>query len=250
MPAVGGAVNWFEDEFGFVEKEAGSFEGVRKAFVVDEAPDGEITLTSTANGRAFAVGPFETPSVFELRQRLLAVHCQALSKAHVDLMDARSLDGAVNASKKLAAAAADGAAAGGGTTAQYGSGPGNAEADAAADSGSFDEPAAGASQPSSGGLAFSNISGSIGSIIQDPSNEGSVIQVASQFNCLEMIGPGERPENGVTQYAKDQTQGPKCALACPAATVWRNYFWAGRGQSGGSARQLDTAADAAALLQV
>ena len=30
-------------------------------------------------------------------------------------------------------------------------------------------------------------------------------------------------------------------MACPAATVWRNYFWNGRGQAGGSERQLDTA---------
>ena len=31
-------------------------------------------------------------------------------------------------------------------------------------------------------------------------------QAASQFNCLEMISPGERPEDGVTSYAKDHTQ--------------------------------------------
>ena len=79
------------------------------------------------------------------------------------------------------------------------------------------------------------------SLILDPENAGAVFQVASQFNCLEMVGPGTTPESGITQYVHDKTQGPVCAMACPAATVFRNYFWAERGQAGGSERQLDTA---------
>ena len=38
-----------------------------------------------------------------------------------------------------------------------------------------------------GGLSFSNISGTVESLIQNIDNEGSVFQAASQFNCLEMV---------------------------------------------------------------
>lgn len=57
-----------------------------------------------------------------------------------------------------------------------------------------------------------------------PENAGALFQVASQLNCLEFAGPNERPEDGVTQYADDPTQGPACSLAAGAATVYRNYF--------------------------
>jgi hypothetical protein len=55
-------------------------------------------------------------------------------------------------------------------------------------------------------------------------NPGAVIQAASQFNALEFPSPGCTPEAGVTGYAYDRTQGPACALACGAGTVFRNYF--------------------------
>jgi len=55
-------------------------------------------------------------------------------------------------------------------------------------------------------------------------NKGAIFQVASQFNCLEFITPDEKPENGITKYQWDNTQGPACSLACAAATVYRNYF--------------------------
>jgi hypothetical protein len=57
-----------------------------------------------------------------------------------------------------------------------------------------------------------------------PENEGALFQAASQFNCLEMAHPGATPESGVTIYESDATQGPACALACAAATVYRNYL--------------------------
>ena len=37
-------------------------------------------------------------------------------------------------------------------------------------------------------------------------------------------------------------------MACPAGTVYRNYFWNGRGQSGGSQSQINTARDLARLV--
>lgn len=53
---------------------------------------------------------------------------------------------------------------------------------------------------------------------------GAMFQVASQFNLLEMIGPDVTPEHGVTRYQHDATQGPACAIAAGAATIYRNYL--------------------------
>lgn len=53
--------------------------------------------------------------------------------------------------------------------------------------------------------------------------KGAVIQVASQFNLLEMISPNMSPEDGVTRYQHDPTQGPACAMATGPATIFRNY---------------------------
>jgi hypothetical protein len=58
----------------------------------------------------------------------------------------------------------------------------------------------------------------------DPELEGALFQVASQFNLLEMTGPDVTPEDGVTRYVTDRTQGPACAVAAGAATIYRNYF--------------------------
>jgi len=107
-----------------------------------------------------------------------------------------------------------------------------------------------APQSDSQGLTFKNIVGNIRSLILDSKNEGAVFQAASQFNCLEMIGPRVTPEMGVTCYHLDKTQGPACALACPAATIVRNYFTGkinGYGQAAGN--QLDMMKDVAQLLE-
>ena len=55
-------------------------------------------------------------------------------------------------------------------------------------------------------------------------NAGSVFQVASQFNLLEMTSPNFTPEHGIGIYERDPTQGPACAIACGAGTIFRNYF--------------------------
>jgi hypothetical protein len=65
-------------------------------------------------------------------------------------------------------------------------------------------------------------------------NVGAMFQVASQVNLLEMASPHATPEDGVTIYQYDRTQGPACAIAAGAGTVYRNYFHPhhlGRGQS-------------------
>lgn len=57
----------------------------------------------------------------------------------------------------------------------------------------------------------------------DPANENAVIQAASQFNCLEFTSPKKTPEDGISGYVNDHTQGPACAIACAAGTAARNY---------------------------
>ncbi|QDT07276.1 hypothetical protein K227x_57030 [Rubripirellula lacrimiformis] len=78
----------------------------------------------------------------------------------------------------------------------------------------------------------------------DPANAGAFFQVASQFNLLEMTGPAVTPERGVGIYEHDPTQGPACAIACGAGTIYRNYFADVDGQIGQTAdKQIDCSAD-------
>lgn len=83
----------------------------------------------------------------------------------------------------------------------------------------------------------------------DPESDGALFQVASQFNLLEMTGPSVTPEDGVTRYIHDHTQGPACAIAAGAATIYRNYFAPVDGQCGQTGeRQLDALAPLGAAL--
>jgi len=78
----------------------------------------------------------------------------------------------------------------------------------------------------------------------DESNAGSLFQVASQFNLLEMVSPGVTPEHGVGIYENDRTQGPACAIAAGAGTIYRNYFAMVNGRTGQSAsNQIDCLVD-------
>ncbi|KAK3251577.1 hypothetical protein CYMTET_39096 [Cymbomonas tetramitiformis] len=97
-----------------------------------------------------------------------------------------------------------------------------------------------------GPATFHNIADNVRSLHQDPKNSGALFQVASQFNCLEMVGPSISPQDGISRYSRDPTQGPACALACPAATLFRNYFVSGHGQA---KKQLDLLDEAAQILQ-
>lgn len=75
-----------------------------------------------------------------------------------------------------------------------------------------------------GKLRVSIVRGDVRQMHQEAQNAGALFQVASQFNLLEMVGPDVTPEQGVTRYQFDGTQGPACAMAAGAATVYRNYF--------------------------
>jgi len=83
----------------------------------------------------------------------------------------------------------------------------------------------------------------------DVSNAGALFQVASQFNLLEMASPNVTPERGVGIYEYDHTQGPACAIAAGAGTIYRNYFAPVNGQIGQSTdNQIDCLADIGAAL--
>jgi hypothetical protein len=89
---------------------------------------------------------------------------------------------------------------------------------------------------------------------QDPEFKHALIQVASQFNLLEMVGPSVCPEDGVTRYSMDRTQGPACAIAAGAGTIYRNYCVPVLGENASvqlgqtRARQLDGISGVGALL--
>jgi len=75
-------------------------------------------------------------------------------------------------------------------------------------------------------------------------NTGATFQVASQFNLLEMTGPDVTPEEGVGIYEYDRTQGPACAIACGAGTIFRNYFVrVGQAIGQSEEQQIDCLAD-------
>lgn len=101
----------------------------------------------------------------------------------------------------------------------------------------------------SGPNRVSIVTGDVRKMHQVPEYAGALFQVASQFNALEMVGPNVTPEDGVTRYEHDRTQGPACAIAAGAATIYRNYFAPVGDQIGQSAaNQIDGLADLGAEL--
>lgn len=83
----------------------------------------------------------------------------------------------------------------------------------------------------------------------DPDFEGALFQVASQFNLLEMVSERVTPEQGVSGYAYDPTQGPACAISAGAGTIYRNYLVpVGDGIGQTRDRQLDALAGVGSAL--
>jgi hypothetical protein len=98
-------------------------------------------------------------------------------------------------------------------------------------------------------LRVSCCSGDVRRMHAEPGNEKALFQVASQFNLLEMTDYRVTPEDGVTRYAADPTQGPACAIAAGAATIYRNYFAPIGDQEGQtSSRQIDCLRDLGEML--
>lgn len=100
------------------------------------------------------------------------------------------------------------------------------------------------SQYGSGRLKVSEVIADVQQLHVDQNNSNALFQVASQFNLLEMTGPRVTPEDGVTGYQFDRTQGPACAIACGAGTIYRNYFASVNGETGQSeSNQIDCLRD-------
>ncbi|MGE0131728.1 MAG: hypothetical protein AB7U82_26900 [Blastocatellales bacterium] len=100
------------------------------------------------------------------------------------------------------------------------------------------------SEHKAGRISVREVVANVQHLHADESNAGSLFQVASQFNLLEMVSPGVTPEHGVGIYENDRTQGPACAIAAGAGTIYRNYFAIVNGQTGQSAsNQIDCLAD-------
>ena len=91
--------------------------------------------------------------------------------------------------------------------------------------------------------------GDVGPLHSEREFEGALFQVASQFNLLEMPSERVTPDEGVTDYVYDSTQGPACAMAAAAGTIYRNYFVpVGDGIGQTRDRQLDALAGVGAAL--
>lgn len=100
-----------------------------------------------------------------------------------------------------------------------------------------------------GQLKIRTAIGDVRRMHQAPEYAGALFQVASQFNLLEMVSPDVVPEQGVARYQDDRTQGPACAIAAGAATIYRNYFAPVGDELGQtSARQLDGLGEVGAAL--
>lgn len=84
-----------------------------------------------------------------------------------------------------------------------------------------------------------------------PEAHQAVVQVASQFNLLEMASPFASPEDGITRYQHDYTQGPACAMAAGPATIYRNYgIWVGSQQGQTREKQLNMLETLAEVLDI
>ncbi len=162
-------MTWFERLTGFNETSPHQVRGNLRV-------EGDV-LTSRVNGRTYAHGRLETPSLFELRNQVAA-----LGQA-------------------------------------------------------------------TGRLSLREVVADVKELHVDPTHAGSLFQVASQFNLLEMTSPRITPEQGVGIYENDPTQGPACAIAAGAGTIYRNYFARVNGHIGQSARhQIDCLADVGVAL--
>jgi hypothetical protein len=95
-----------------------------------------------------------------------------------------------------------------------------------------------------GNISVREIVANVQDLHIDPKSADALFQVASQFNLLEMVSPNVTPERGVGIYENDRTQGPACAIAAGAGTIYRNYFVNIDGQVGQSeSNQVDCLAD-------
>lgn len=100
-----------------------------------------------------------------------------------------------------------------------------------------------------GKISLREVVGNVREMHGEPQNADALFQVASQFNLLEMTGPHVTPEQGIGIYEHDLTQGPACAIAAGAGTIYRNYFVPVNGRIGQTSdNQVDCLKDIGTLL--
>jgi hypothetical protein len=100
-----------------------------------------------------------------------------------------------------------------------------------------------------GKISLREVVGNVREMHREPQNAGALFQVASQFNLLEMTSPQVTPEQGIGIYEHDLTQGPACAIAAGAGTIYRNYFVPVNGRVGQTSdNQVDCLKDLGTLL--
>ncbi|MGB5292684.1 MAG: hypothetical protein WBN41_14670 [Lysobacterales bacterium] len=104
-------------------------------------------------------------------------------------------------------------------------------------------------QVAAGPIKVREVISDVTSLHLDPDNAGALFQVASQFNLLEMPSQHVGPERGVGVYEYDLTQGPACAVAAGAGTIYRCYMAEVNGKTGQSAdSQIDCLEDMGKVL--
>jgi hypothetical protein len=64
----------------------------------------------------------------------------------------------------------------------------------------------------------------IGALQAEDANKDAVFQVASNFSCLEPTSISHLPEQGITNYIHDQTQGPFASLSAAPGLIYRMYY--------------------------
>lgn len=94
-----------------------------------------------------------------------------------------------------------------------------------------------------GGLRVAEVVGDISALHGLPGNRGALFQAASQLNTLEHTSEEGLPEEGITIYEEDETQGPSCAITCAPGLVVRNYFAFEDGEGQTRDRQVENLRD-------
>lgn len=103
--------------------------------------------------------------------------------------------------------------------------------------------------PLDGKVTVRELVANVQELHKEESNASALFQVASQFNLLEMVSPTVTPERGVGIYEYDHTQGPACAIAAGAGTIYRHYFASVNGKKGQTTdNQIDCLLDMGAAL--
>jgi hypothetical protein len=136
--------------------------------------------------KSFHVGRFENPTLRELRNRLRAVR-QRVEEVQVAADTTATVTAtAINSTNN--SVTGGGGGGGGGVSGDGGGGGGGTGIGGGTGGGG------------GGGIRYANMCGDVRTLHKQRSSKHAVFQVASQFNCLEMVGPGVTPEVGFMCY--------------------------------------------------